>query len=143
MLRDIGLRIVYGVAIGLGIVGSLSAGFYVTNKFRTKPQSTSFDAQASGLVVKDTRQLNDSFGASFVGTVRNNGSWKWKVVWVEVDLFDADGKILDVCTELLDPILLPKAEEHFRVLCADTAKDHKPTHASYKVHLRDATKIRD
>jgi hypothetical protein len=112
----------------------------ISSKYQPKPQSSAFEAQTSGLVVKDLRQMNDAFGASFIGTVRNSGPQKWEGVWVEVDLFDANGKILDVCTELLDRIFLPQSDAHFRVLCYDSAKDRKPTHTTYKAHISMATK---
>ena len=78
---------------------------------------------------------------STVGTLKNNSTYSWKEVQIEVQYFDKDGKLIDTKSGRdFDDALLPNGERAFRL--RTPADKPAANYASHKVFVRYAKDAR-
>lgn len=96
-----------------------------------------FDAD-SGLAVVEHRGSRVGSDFRVIGTLENRGTGAWKMIGVEVELFDADGNFVEECSDYLNVTLRPEETENFVVSCGSCREGPLPEFEDYEIVVSSA-----
>lgn len=113
-------KIVSGFLIGLGFVGAIALTLFAMDRWsdfrRGVVTYKPFGPEAS-LTLAEHHLLENTYGMSVVGTLKNSGHSSWNNIELTVELFDSQGTFLDKCSGYEDATLEPGSAMHFKVTC--------------------------
>ena len=72
-----------------------------------------------------------------LGRIKNEGKTTKSNYALEVELFDKDGKFVELCRESYFGSIRPGEERNFKVTCGGCQQKPVPEHASYKIRITE------
>jgi hypothetical protein len=125
-LKKVGAGLLYGVGFGV------SAGLIM--KFIFDWMTPSFDpTRIDQVSVTGHEEVKRDGEVFFLGTLENHNSGPVRIVKIQVDLFDKQGRLVDICEEHVRGPLKPAESANFKVSCGSKGKP-VVEHDSYKIH---------
>ncbi|HET8759547.1 MAG TPA: FxLYD domain-containing protein, partial [Nitrospiria bacterium] len=118
--------LLYGV--GFGVSAGLIMNFIVDR------MTPSFDPTPIDKVsITGHEEVKRAGEVFFLGTLENHASDPVRIVKIQVDLFDKQGKLVEICDEHVRGFLKSTESVNFKVSCGSTGKP-VVEHDSYKIH---------
>lgn len=146
-------RLVHGFLIGLGfsvaLVLVVFGGWYLYVEYIYKQQVASMMestgwkeySRDAGLEISEHRPVRTDNNLEVVGTLKNTGADAWESVSVEVELFDADNRFVDECSEYVNSVVFAGGTEHFKVSCGGCEKRPLVEYDHYEIKVTDASYV--
>ena len=101
----------------------------------TEKQMQDFwDRGADQVVVKAHEKVTRGSSAVVLGMLENQGTESVRTMFIQVDLFDKEGKFVDQCHTYLTDVVKAGETRNFKVSCGDK-KTPVVDHATYKVRV--------
>ena len=128
-LLKIGAGLLYGIGIGISMTA--------ITWYMTESMTASFmnEGALENVVITKHEEVTRDGALYVLGTVENRAAESVRVVNVQVDLFDKDGKFVDQCSEYLKGTLKAGESRNFKVSCRGCKQRPAVAHASYKVKV--------
>jgi hypothetical protein len=123
-----------GIGFGIGLIAILLIYDWVSDYMK---KNVAF-SEAANVVVTEHELQREPFNASVIGIVQNKGQNSWRYVRLRVELQDANGRFVDLCTDSLDGTLRPGQAQHFKVTCNGSKGRPLVKFEKYSVVVSDA-----
>ena len=127
--QKIGLGFLYGIGFGI------SAGviyYFISEKMMASVWN---ETVIEKVVVTKHEKVKRGESVLVLGTVENQGTDSVRILNVQVDLFDKNGKFVEQCTEYLKGTLAAGASRNFKVSCSGCKDKPVVEHETYKVQV--------
>ncbi|MFZ5876470.1 MAG: FxLYD domain-containing protein [Nitrospirota bacterium] len=129
-LKRIGIGLLYGIGFGV------SAGLIIEYISQSQVASLFDDEPALDQVVITEHDEVTRDGRTFIlGTLENRGLEPVRRAYIKVDLFDKDGRFVDLCPRFPVGHLRPGETMHFKAPCGGSEDKPVVAHQSYKVYV--------
>lgn len=129
MAQKIGVGFLYGIGFGI------SAGviyYFVSEKMMATLWN---DAAVQKIVVTKHEKVKRDESIHVLGTIENKGTDSIRLINVEVDLFDKEGKFVEQCSEYIRGAIHAGESINFKVTCSGCKDKPVVEHESYKVRV--------
>jgi hypothetical protein len=129
MAQKIGLGILYGIGFGI------SAGiiyYFISEKMMASVWN---DTNIEKVVITKHEEVKRGETVLVLGTLENKGTESLRVLNIQVDLFDKNGKFVEQCSEYLKGSLRAGESRNFKVSCGGCKDKPVVEHKTYKVRV--------
>lgn len=127
--QKIGLGLLYGIGFGI----SAGAIFYFVSE--RMMAAVWHDEDIAKVVITKHEKIKRGDSIFVLGTVENQGTNSVRLLNVQVDLFDKNGKFVEQCTEYIKGSIRAGESVNFKVTCKGCKDKPVVEHDSYKVRI--------
>lgn len=127
--EKIGLGFLYGIGFGIS-VGAIY--YFISERMMASVWN---DAAVQKVVVTKHEKVKRDESFVILGTVENQSTDTVRLINVEVDLFDRDGKFVEQCAEYIRGTIRGGESRNFKVTCGGCKGKPVVEHETYKVRI--------
>lgn len=127
--QKIGLGFLYGIGFGI------SAGAIYHFVSENMMASAWNDAAVQKVIVTKHEKVKRGESVHVLGTIENQGTDSVRIINVQVDLFDKNGKFVEQCAEYIKGSIRAGESVNFKATCSGCKDKPVVEHETYKVRV--------